>query len=202
MNVSLTSHIILLLARPPCHSIWCTVPISLEGSSGKQVRAVKCFILKAYLLFLSSFWIWTSRYLSFCVCFSFVSLSCLRKPFLLLSNMKQQSFPDCSRGGTSVPQYWWPQGKGTWLGTNMVQEVSYPKGSHWRDCVYLHPASSPSSRLQWVRKDRVGSRRHGRMLLITGGRGCFLGRTGRGKERNMGRLLWGSITNPLTKRRE
>lgn len=163
MNVSLTSHIILLLARPPCHSIWSTIPISLEGSSEKQVIAVKCFILKAYLLFLSSFWIWTSQYLSFCVCFSFVLLSCLRKHFLLLSNTRQQSFPDCSRGGTSVPQYWWSQGQGTGLGTHIVQEVSYPKGSHMkRLCVPfiqlpLHlPDCREQGRLMWDHRDMVG----------------------------------------------
>lgn len=166
MNVSLTSHIILLLARPPCHSIWCTVPISLEGSSKKQVIAAKCFILKAYLLFLSSFWIWTSQYLSFCVCFSFVSLSCLRKHFLLLSNTRQQSFPDCSRGGTSdddhIKQHWWPQGKGTWLGTNMVQEVPYPKGKSYEGtvCTFIQlplhlPDCSEQGRIMWDHRDMV-----------------------------------------------
>lgn len=202
MNLSLTSHIILLLARPPCHSIWCTVPTSLEDSGKKQVIAAKHFILKACLLFLSSFWIWTSQYLSFCVCFSFVLLSCLRKHFLLLSNTRQQSFPGYSRGGTSVPQYWRPHGKGTQWEPAWCKRFLTQREVTRRDSVYLHPASSPSSRLQWARKNHVGSQRHGRMLLITGSLGCSLGRTGRSKERNMRKLHWGSITNPLTKRRK
>lgn len=201
MNLLLTSHIILLLARPPCHSIWCTVPIFLEGSSEKQVITVKRFILKAYLLFPSSFWIWTSQYLSFCVCLtsfcchaSEITSFCSVTPGNRVFQAAAGEEPVChSIDDHKISKHSWEP---TWC-----KQFPTQKEVTWRDCA-LHLASSPSSRLQRARKDHVRSQKYGWMLLTTGGHGCSLGRTGRGKERNMRRLHWGSITNPLTKRRK
>lgn len=62
------------------------------------------------------------------------------KHFLLLSNTGQQNVPGCSRGGPECHSTDDHKVKGTQLGTNMVQEVSYPKGSHLKGLCVPSPS--------------------------------------------------------------